>query len=576
MFFLVSGILIGVLMCLLLAGLVFHLADGRSLWDTKEQFRCLFEDAPIAYHEIDREGIVRRVNRAECGLLGMEVSEILGRYVWESAAPEERAISHQVVLQKLAGERPLVPTQRTYLHKDGTPLTLEIHENLIRDRRGSIVGIRSAMLDVTERKRIQRELQRHAEQMRQKNEELAAALATAQEATQLKSQFLANMSHEIRTPMNGVLGMSELLLSTRLETEQREYAEGVRRSAEDLLRLLNDILDFSKIEAGKLELECTAFDPARTVAEVVCALAPQAQSKGLELTRFRGPALPEAVRGDPCRLRQVLMNLVGNALKFTARGRVVVRAELASENAGTVTVRFSVQDTGIGIPAERRSRLFESFVQGDGSTTRKYGGTGLGLAISKQLAELMGGQIGLESEAGRGSLFWFTAVFQREVVKPLAESTSAPVILADTKRQGPQHRILLAEDNPVNQRIALRILQKAGYQAEAVSNGREALEVLAKTPYDLVLMDVQMPEMDGLEATAEIRRREGPCRHTPIVAMTANAMAGDREKCLAAGMDDYISKPVRAQELAEIIRRWADCQQRTSPDFSPTTYCGAR
>jgi signal transduction histidine kinase/ActR/RegA family two-component response regulator len=425
--------------------------------------------------------------------------------------------------------------------------------------------------NITARKNDEQRLQQYAQELERKNEELETALVTAREATQLKSRFLANMSHEIRTPMNGVLGMTDFLLASNLSAEQQEFAGSIKKSADALLTLINDILDLSRIEAGKLRLDRIPFSLAATVEESSSIFALQARTKGLDFATSVSGDLPEQVAGDAGRVRQVLTNLLGNAVKFTDSGRIDVEVEQVRSIQDGILVRFSIRDTGIGIPPEQQNRLFESFTQGDGSSTRKYGGTGLGLSISKQLVELMGGQLGVESRPGEGSCFWFTGSFgkvaaavapvtppKRPIPAPApAPAPKVPIPSVPEKRNGGNRRlrVLLAEDNEINQRIALRLLEKLGVAADAVDNGRAAVEALSQRSYDLVLMDCQMPEMDGFEATAVIRNRERGKGHTPICALTANAMEGDREKCLAAGMDDYISKPVGLDKLREAVER---------------------
>jgi len=578
-------------------------AGERAARDQQELTEQILDQLPIPIFLKDRDGRFLRFNSRFEEFTQRSRAEILGRTVDDFASPRWAAATHEEDEQAWATGR-MVTTERRMATFD-PPLDVLVSRKVIRT--GGLSYMLGYFIDISEQRAARAAMQH--------------AVESAEAASRAKSEFLANMSHEIRTPMNGILGMTELVLESDIDAGQRADLALVKASADALLHIVDDILDFSKIEAGKLEIEEVPFDLRQLVADTLRAMSLRARQKGLALAAEIPPAVPRLMKGDPGRLRQVLLNLVGNAIKFTDAGGVTVALSVGAERDGRSEIAFAVRDTGIGVPPEKQHLIFEAFAQVDGSTTREYGGTGLGLAICRRLVILMQGRIDVSSVPGRGSVFSFTVPLQHTgaaqaaPLPPLAvlapgqgmnlnandngllggageatpatspagglrasigEPASAPDgLLAGLGESAPAApapgsllssvgesapgglRVLLAEDNPVNQRLAVRLLEKLGHRVTLVDSGLAVLERASHGDHDLILMDVQMPGLDGLAATRQIRQREAAQGgHVPIIAMTARAMAGDRERCLEAGMDDYLAKPVDSQQLRAMLLRY--------------------
>jgi len=533
-------------------------ASRELLAASDRQHRMLFERNPQPVFIYDRDNFeILAVSNAAVVAYGWTREEFLQMKVTEIRPTEGLAefVAHVQTPDGSTLRGTEIGIASRHMYKDGTVIEVAVNsDDLIFDNRDCRMAL---CINVTEQNRTAAET--------------AAAHDRAVEASNMKSAFLANMSHEIRTPMNGVIGMADLLLDTELGAEQRGYVEQVARSGEQLLSLINDILDLSKIEAGQLELDISEFDLHEAI-EAACAMgATQARSNGIELDVAVDPNAPRRVRGDARRLRQILLNLVANAIKFTSVGKVTVRAGGGPSPDGEgLLVRIAVSDTGIGIDPAVLSRMFEPFTQADVSTTRIYGGTGLGLAIVRELVELMGGTIGCESEPGKGSTFSVEVPLETVAERAHAESRAASAGAGESLWERTP-LVLVVEDSPVNQVVAVRTLERCGCATDVAADGQQALEALAVRPYDAVLMDCQMPVMDGYEATAELRRREAGGRRTPVIAMTAHAMKGDQERCLEAGMDDYVPKPMRRELLVEVLTRWIPAEAPAADESAAAT-----
>lgn len=538
------------------------LRNKAVLRENEAKFRSYIDNSPDGIFVTDENGRCLEVNPAAAAITGYSQEELLNLSICDLVSTESFASAHHLSTLQ---ERGIASNEFEFTHKNGKKRWCSVDTVQL-----SATRYLAFTKDITTRRRTE--------------DQLLHAMAIAEAANLAKSRFLANMSHEIRTPMNGMIGLIELLLGTELTLEQREYAELIKLSGRNLVQLLSDILDLSKIEAHKIELEAYDFNLQAEITGTINLLALHAKTKKLRLHAQIDPDVPLLLRGDSGRLRQILNNIIGNAIKFTAEGSVLLHIHKDAEDARETTLRFLVTDTGIGVAADKLEQIFEPFTQADSSSTRQYGGTGLGLTIARQLTELMGGTIGVERVEGGGTMFWFTAVLakQREKTAPgqigqaekdvVSRVESEKITHQDIKENTPtaqkKRRILLAEDDQINQHMTKLFLTKSGYHVDVASNGHQALKLLEENDYALVLMDCMMPELSGYEATAIIRNPASSVRNhkIPVIALTANALREDRDNCLAAGMDDYLAKPIEVTKVLEILKKWVPVDSEAAED----------
>jgi len=510
--------------------------------EAEERYRSLFSGAGDGIFILSTDGRLIEVNESFARMHGYSVQEFLQIGLKDLDTPETLQMIPERMQRLLAGET--LTFEVEHYHKDGHIFPLEVSANLIFS--GGKSYIQSFHRDITERKQAEELLQQ--------------AKASAESANAAKSQFLSNMSHEIRTTMNGIITIAQLLQMTELTDEQREYADLLKSSSRNLLKLITDILDLSRIEAGCVELETHAFDLSVELKDTIAIYSLLAKEKNLEFDFLIHPDVPLLLIGDRQRLRQIITNLIGNAIKFSTKGTISLHISKDKDDEHYTTLRFQVRDSGIGIAQDKVGNIFEAFTQADSSTSIIYGGTGLGLAIARHLVELQDGCIGVESLEGKGSAFWFTVVMQKQSTTP--DIRTAETAVAASITNNTNIRILLVEDDEANQVAFCRFLSKSCLLVDLAENGREALKMLEESDYDVVLMDCRMPVMDGYEATAAIRDQSSKVRNhaIPVIALTANAMREDRQKCLDAGMDDYLSKPIDLPELQTLLDKWAKPQ----------------